>query len=163
MTEVNSDQDKQALTITGVTVADSAALSANNIPAFWADPHWLLTWRHRTLEYHISEVSHRFPITVLLAERQVRRHQKAVDLNTGRVLGYARWHIPYEYATQADGTPTWPEAVVPAVSSEEEVDLQRAHDEVTSRWDPNMEPDVLFGPMREIKNEVIRNKTFMRK
>ena len=66
-------------------VADGAALAANSIPAFWADPNWVLAWRHRTLEYHVSQIALRFPRN-LLNNRVALRHQKAVDLETGRIL-----------------------------------------------------------------------------
>lgn len=46
------------ISILPCTLVDSDALTCNNIPAFWADPHWVLAWKHRTLEYHIS---HRSP------------------------------------------------------------------------------------------------------
>lgn len=121
-------------TISGCTVADGAALSANNIPAFWADPHWVLTWRHRTLEYHILQVTRRFTRN-LLNNRDTNRHQKAIDTGTGRLMGYARWHVPSEYATTPDGTPAWPEAVVPAISPEEEAEIRRIAE--TAHWDPN--------------------------
>lgn len=72
------------------SVADGTALAANSIPAFWVDPHWVLAWRHRTLEYHISQIALRFPRN-LLNNREALRHQKAVDTETSRILGYARW------------------------------------------------------------------------
>jgi hypothetical protein len=101
-------------TISQCTVADGAALSRNSISAFWEDPHWILAWRHRTLEHHISEIAKRMPRN-LLNDRMTKRHQKAIDPETGRILGYARWILPLSHATNADGTPAWPEAVVPAV------------------------------------------------
>ncbi|ROW04791.1 hypothetical protein VMCG_04931 [Cytospora schulzeri] len=146
-------------TISGCTVADGQALAANNIPAFWEDPHWRLSWRHRTLEYHISQVTKRFPRN-LLNDRETTRHQKVIDTETGRLIGYARWHIPPDHATLPDGTPAWPEAVIPAVSPEEEAELNRIAE--TAHWDPNLESDVQFEPVRAIKKPILARKPYMR-
>jgi hypothetical protein len=101
-------------TIAQCTVADGAALADNNIPANYMNQHWILMWRHRTLEHHIAQVAKRMPRT-LMDDRESKRHEKALDSQTGRLLGYARWHVPPSHATNTDGTPAWPEAVVPAV------------------------------------------------
>lgn len=73
-----------AFSLSQVTVADGPALAANNIPAFWADPHWRLEWRHRALDYHTSQVALRYPRT-LLRNLATARHQKAVDAVTGEI------------------------------------------------------------------------------
>ncbi|KAL2129169.1 hypothetical protein VTI74DRAFT_8122 [Chaetomium olivicolor] len=93
-----SDTSAPAFTITHVTAADGPALARANIPAFWADRHWQLVWRHRTLEYHISQVALRYPRN-LLRNRETARHQKAVDPVTGEILGYIRWSLPASHAT----------------------------------------------------------------
>ncbi|KGO75404.1 Acyl-CoA N-acyltransferase [Penicillium italicum] len=133
-------------------VADGAALAANSIPAFWADPHWVLAWRHRTLEYHVSQIALRFPRN-LLNNRQALRHQKAVDLEAGRILGYARWCLPPSYEISPDdGTPTWPEAQVPAVEPEKEVEIRRIAETVI--WDPNNDADELLDRVNALEKEV---------
>ncbi|EFQ36031.1 acetyltransferase [Colletotrichum graminicola] len=141
------------------TVADSDELTRNNIPAFWADRHWNLAWRHRTLEYHISQVAKRTPRN-LLSNPETKRQQKAVDPATGRIVGFARWYLPGSHSTTADGTPTWPDAVVPAVTSEEEAEIQRVAK--TAHWDPNEESDELIIPIREAKDEILAKKPYMR-
>ncbi|KAI0127674.1 acetyltransferase [Xylariales sp. AK1849] len=146
-------------TISGCTVADGAALSANNIAAFWADPHWNLAWRHRTLGYHITQVAKRYPRN-LLNNRDTKRHQKAIDPETGRLVGYARWYIPPEYITQPDGTPAWPEAITPAVSPEEEAEIRRVA--ATAHWDPNCDADILLEPIQEIEDEILAKKLYIR-
>lgn len=142
------------------TVADSDALARNNIPAFWADPHWVLAWKHRTLDYHISQIAKRMPRN-LLNDREIKRHQKAVDLETGRLVGYARWILPEARATLRDGTPAWPEAVVPAVSPEEEAEIRRVA--ATAHWDPNEESDHLGEHIQEAKKEILVRKEYIRK
>ncbi|KAI1873015.1 uncharacterized protein JN550_003268 [Neoarthrinium moseri] len=143
--------------ISQCTVEDGADLSRNNIPAFWEDPHWILEWRHRTLEYHIAQVSKRTPRN-LLNERLTRRHQKATD-ETGALLGYARWSLPLSHATCSDGTFAWPEAVVPAVEPEREAEIRQIAD--TAPWDPNCDADDLLIPVREIKDTILTRKPWM--
>ncbi|KAK6865362.1 hypothetical protein PG995_001890 [Apiospora arundinis] len=149
----------ERFTITGCTVADGPALSANNMTAFWANPWWRLTWRHRTLEYHILQAS-KILTRNLLDNRKTMRHEKAIDPETGRLLGYARWYVPPAYATTADGAPVWPEGVVPGVDSEEEAEIRRLAEE--AHWDPNTEPDVLDVTVDALRDEVLKDRTFMR-
>ncbi|KAJ5771757.1 Acyl-CoA N-acyltransferase [Penicillium odoratum] len=133
-------------------VADGPALAANSIPAFWADPHWVLAWRHRTLEYHISQIALRFPRN-LLNNRERFRHQKAVDLETGRILGYARWCLPPSTEINADDdTLVWAEAQVPAVEPEKEAEIRRIAETVI--WDPNGDADELGDRVTALKKEV---------
>jgi len=144
--------------ISQCTVADSSALTRNNIPAFWADPYWVLAWKHRTLEHHISQVAKRMPRN-LLNDRHIKRHQKAVEPATGRLVGYARWILPESHAVGVDGGPAWPEAVVPAVDAAEEAEMQRVAD--TAIWDPNEESDGLVKPVQEAKREILARKEYI--
>ncbi|KAJ5938246.1 hypothetical protein N7454_004588, partial [Penicillium verhagenii] len=143
------------LKISQCTIADGPALVANNIPAFWADPNWVLAWRHRTLEYHISQVTLRFPRN-LINERETVRHQKAVDPETGHILGYARWCLPSSHEKSPDGTPAWPEAQVPAIEPEKEAEIRRLAG--TAVWDPNEDDSVLGDRVTTLKNEVTPKK-----
>ncbi|KAJ5730901.1 Acyl-CoA N-acyltransferase [Penicillium malachiteum] len=141
-----------SIVISQCSVIDGPALAANSIPAFWADPHWVLAWRHRTLEYHISQIALRFPRN-LLNNRDTMRHQKAVDPETGRILGYARWCLPPSYEINADdGTPIWPEAQVPAVEADKEAEIRQAAETVV--WDPNNDADELSDRVTALKKEV---------
>ncbi|KAL0932504.1 acetyltransferase [Colletotrichum truncatum] len=145
--------------IAGCTVADSDELTNNNIPAFWADPHWRLAWRHRTLEYHISQVAKRTPRN-LISDSETKRQQKAVDAATGRIVGFARWYLPSSHSKNTDGTPVWSEAMVPAVSAEEEAEIQRVAQ--TTHWDPNEESDELLIPICKAKNEILGKQSYLR-
>lgn len=143
------------------SVADGTALAANSIPAFWVDPHWVLAWRHRTLEYHISQIALRFPRN-LLNKRETLRHQKAVDPETGRILGYARWCLPPSHNTNLDdGTPIWPEAQVPAVEPEKEAEIQRIAETVV--WDPNDDADALLDRVNALEKEVTPKTPYISK
>ncbi|KAK1572847.1 acetyltransferase [Colletotrichum navitas] len=83
-----------------------------------------------------------------------------VDPATGRIVGFARWYLPASHSTTADGTPTWPDAMVPAVTPEEEAEIQR--NAKTAHWDPNEESDELLIPIREAKDEILAKKSYMR-
>ncbi|KAK0724424.1 acetyltransferase [Lasiosphaeris hirsuta] len=160
---MESSGGRKAFAITSVTVADGPALAANNIPAFWADPHWRLEWQHRTLEYHISQIALRYPRT-LLRNRATARHQKAVDTATGEILGYVRWSIPASHSTtitseKGGNEPAWPEAMVPTVSSEEEAEIDRVAE--TAVWDPRSDTDPLSDGPREIEKEILGRKEYM--
>jgi ribosomal protein S18 acetylase RimI-like enzyme len=140
------------VTLSNVTTADGATLAANSIPAFWADPHWRLEWRHRTLDYHISQVALRYPRN-LLRNRATARHQKAVDASTGKIVGYARWSLPEGHSS------AWPEAVVPSVSAEEEADIVRVAESAV--WDPDWSSDPLLDKVREVEGEMLARGVYM--
>ncbi len=163
-TQRETDSHNTTFKISQVTIADSPALAANNIPAFWADPHWRLEWRHRTLDYHISQVALRYPRT-LLRNRATARHQKAVDPASGEILGYVRWSLPESHSTittedgNEEGTPAWPEAVIPPVSKQQEDEISRVA--ATAVWDPDLTSDPLLDGMRKIQEEILARKTYM--
>ncbi|KAF7518069.1 hypothetical protein PCG10_000643 [Penicillium crustosum] len=156
-----SDRHDGVLPRSVENVADGTALAANSIPAFWVDPHWVLAWRHRTLEYHISQIALRFPRN-LLNNRETLRHQKAVDPETGRILGYARWRLPPSHKTNPDdGMLIWPEAQVPAVEPEKEAEIRRIAETVV--WDPNDDADVLLDRVNALEKEVTPKTPYMSK
>ncbi|KAI0123300.1 acyl-CoA N-acyltransferase [Xylariales sp. AK1849] len=86
--------------IEGCTVNDAAALARNNMSAWWTDPTWLLNWEDRTLEDITVQCTKRMS-TMLLKDRTQKRHQKVVDAETGTVVGYSRWILPYCRARDA--------------------------------------------------------------
>ncbi|KAB5518113.1 acetyltransferase [Coniochaeta sp. 2T2.1] len=141
-----------------VTLADSSALAANNMPAFWDDPHWVLSWKHRTLSYHISQIALRIP-RVLVTDRATRRHQKAIDPVSGKLVGYARWALPEGRARLPDGTPVWPDAMGPEVSAEEEAEIIRVAE--GAHFDPNEEMDHLSDHVLKKKKEILARKEYM--
>ncbi|KAH8901467.1 acetyltransferase [Thozetella sp. PMI_491] len=141
------------------TIADSDEIASNNLVANWTSQHRRLTWPHRTPEYHLSQTVKRMP-RLLLDERETSRHEKAVDSQTGRVLGYARWDIPKSHATQPDGTPAWPEAVMPAVGPEEEAEIHRIAE--SAHWDPKTEGShKMDEKTTPIKKSIVARKPYM--
>lgn len=148
-------------TISGCTVADADALAANNLPAFWADPHFRSNWPGRSLEYHVIQVAKRFPNN-LLTGRETKRHLKAVDPGTGRIVGYARWILPAGF----QGVSVWPEAVTPAVSGDEGVFFRRLagmadwdNGETAGGGGGGGEPVDL---VQEAEDEILSGKTYIR-
>jgi hypothetical protein len=142
--------------ISGCTVADGDALAANNLPAFWADPHFRLNWPGRTLEYHVIQAAKRCPHN-LLTGRETKRHLKAVHPDTGRIVGYVRWILPASFDASV-----WPEAVTPAVSEDDQAFFRRLAS--MADWDTG---DTTTGgtisPVQKAENEILSKKTYIRK
>ncbi|KAL6694022.1 acyl-CoA N-acyltransferase [Trichoderma pleuroticola] len=145
-------------TLAPVSVSDSEDLSRNNISAFWQDPNWVLTWKDSTLEKQIDITARRYPRR-LISDHATARHQKAIDPQTGRLVGYARWVLPDSYATTADGEPTWPEALGPVVGPEEAEEIKRIAE--ATPWKPNNATDHLDNNVTKIKNELLEGKTYL--
>ncbi|KAF3015347.1 hypothetical protein E8E14_010845 [Neopestalotiopsis sp. 37M] len=96
--------------VEGCTVLDAAGLAQNNMSAFWTDPTWILVWeKGRTLESIIEACTKRMPNN-LLNDRAHKRHLKAVDTETGAIVGYARFLVPDRLAGD------WLKAQTPDVS-----------------------------------------------
>ncbi|PPJ59490.1 hypothetical protein CBER1_02463 [Cercospora berteroae] len=145
--------------ITNCVVEDSDELTRNNISAFWSNTNWRLAWSHRTLESHISEMAKRAPHN-LVSGREQKRHQKAVDSETGRIVGYIRWLLPPSHTRLADGTPAWPEAMVPAVREEKEAEFERLARTII--WDPQPGADALIAPVKQAEDAILAAKSYMR-
>jgi hypothetical protein len=149
-----------AYIISHCTAADGASIARNNISAFWEDAHSYRPWRHRTLEQHIVQVAKETPRDLLDDDRTTKRHQKAIDLQTGHLLGYARWKIPPSHAAHEDGTPAWPEAVVPAVGPDEETEIRRIADAAIK--DGSSQSYGSLSPLRKVRAEILARKSYMR-
>jgi hypothetical protein len=172
--------------LTHCTVADGAALSRNNMSAFWQDASWRLSWRHRTLEQHIAEQAKRYPRS-LLSDRATTRHIKAIDPATGALVGYCRWVLPASCVNAAAAAATmtttttaatsggsavaahvdekaaallvWPEGVVPAVPADEEAEIQRVA--AAAVFDPDTSSDALDRALQPIKKEILARKEYI--
>lgn len=102
------------------TVDDAVGLANSNMTAFYGEPWWNMNW-DKPLDTIIASATVRMP-TNLLKERDVRRHQKVMDAETGQIVGYARWILP---ASHAD---SWLEAQVPDVSEQDKARFQAAYE-----------------------------------
>ncbi len=101
-----------------VVLADAPAMARNNLSAFWPDPGWRLSWPSVTLDFLIEQHTKQVPED-LLYNQEVLRHLKAVDPETGKLVGYARFALPLTHTRTADGKAIWPEAQTADVSAEE--------------------------------------------
>lgn len=144
--------------ISGCTITDGDALAANNLPAFWADPHFRLNWPNRTLEYHVIQAAKRYPNNLLTGK--TKRHVKAVHAETGRLVGYVRWVLPT--ACNFDAS-VWPEAVVPAVSEDDEAFFRRLASIADWRTGDAADGPSKISPVQEAENEILSKKTYIRK
>jgi hypothetical protein len=105
----------------------------------------------------------------LLADPLHARSQKAINPESGELLGYARWYVPElskerdeekEGEGDGDGEIVWAEAVVPRVSKDEEERISREAESV--EWDPKPGNAVMFEGLRGVKNEILGRRAFMR-
>lgn len=114
------------------SVEDAAGLARNNMSAFWTDPSWILIWeKDRALESIIEACTQRMPNN-LLSDGAHKRHLKAVEVETGIVVGYARFLLPARLAGE------WLEARVPDVAA----DQKKEFDKLYARADWTFRPNV---------------------
>lgn len=111
--------------ITNLTVADAPALARNNATSFWEDPNWRYGWiaAGYTVDRLVTAFTHRTPRN-LLRDRDTLRHFKAVDPETGDLVGYIRWKLPEGRCKNGDGSPVWPEGQTPDVGVEERAEIE---------------------------------------
>ncbi|KAJ9132359.1 Acyl-CoA N-acyltransferase [Pleurostoma richardsiae] len=146
--------------VTGCTVADAEALARNNMSAFWTDSNWRALWnRGQTLDFIIEQSVKRMPRN-LLRDRESLRHLKALDPNTGRLVGYARWILPDDHLnTEPTGEPVWVDGRVPNVSPEERLAFERLAG--TANWHHNHAMDHLDVPVTAMKAALISKKQYI--
>ena len=106
--------------VVGCTVEDASELASNNIPAFWGETWYNMLWLDRPLSSVVDAAKARMP-TNLLTDRPLRRHQKVVDPQTGKILGYARWILSPSLSE------SWLEAQIPDVSDAERKEYDVAY------------------------------------
>lgn len=99
---------------------DRLNLARNNVSAFWEEDSWRLLWPGRTRESMIEAVAARIPKN-LLSDRDVRRHQKVVDVASGEIVGYARWILPKPQKNE------WLVAQTPEASDAEREHFEELH------------------------------------
>lgn len=146
--------------ITGCTSADAANIAHNNISAFWEDPNWRYIWHETTLPTVIQSSTIRTPNN-LLRDRDLLRHFKAVDAETGEFMGYIRWKLPVRYHKDKEGNPTWPEGQTPDVGPQERQEIQKKAE--AAWWYTPNENDRLDDQLKDIKNRILGTKDYLSK
>nr|RBQ82324.1 hypothetical protein FVER53263_10268 [Fusarium verticillioides] len=115
-------------------VEDGLLIAQSQVSAFFEEAWWRLSWTDRTRESLIQSIADRSPKN-LLTNREVRRHQKIIHLETGDIVGYARWILPESHKD------AWLEAQTPDVSDEQREVFARRHAETD--WNPREDNDKL--------------------
>lgn len=115
-------------------VEDGLLIAQSQVSAFFEEAWWRLSWTNRTRESLIQSIADRSPKN-LLTNREIRRHQKIVHLQTGDIVGYARWILPESHKD------AWLEAQTPDVSDEQREVFAKRHAETD--WNPREDNDKL--------------------
>ncbi|MCJ1433060.1 hypothetical protein MMC27_002419 [Xylographa pallens] len=149
-------------TISPCSISDGPTLGHINVHAFWTDPTWVLIWHGQTAE-HVALQGARRMARNLLTDPAHRRHQKAVDVASGAVVGFARWILP-SASTQAAAGPhpetLWPEARVPAVSKKRADEAEREY--AAAEWSFDDGLAELDRPVTEMKARLMDGKAYLR-
>ncbi|KAJ5177559.1 Acyl-CoA N-acyltransferase [Penicillium coprophilum] len=111
---------------------DASGLATTMMGARLTDPHWRFLWEHPSAESIIPKAIERVPWT-LMTSRETKRHQKVVDLETGQVVGYARWSLPPIIAKKRD---VWLEAQVEEGTSAERAVYEKQYQENSRNGQP---------------------------
>ena len=148
-----------SFTIASCSVDDGPALARKNMSASWTDSTWVLIWPGKTLEHVIAQATRRMP-RILLTDTARRRHQKVVDVESGAILGYARWILPDAGTTAGDPNILWTAARVPAVSKERESEAEREY--AAADWNFDHGVDKLDEPVTEMKDRLLKWKNYLR-
>jgi len=146
-------------TFSGCTVNDAAALAVNNVGAFWGQPYWRMIWpADAQLPYITEQMRKRMATSVLLKDRDERRHEMAVDEDTGAVVGYARWLVPPPLQSE------WTDGQVPDVEDNAKKALEELADSAV--WNvgagTNINTDVLDAKIAATKRRILAEREFIR-
>lgn len=133
------------------TVDDAASIARNNMSAYWTDPNWAMIW-DIPLDTLIEDAGRRYGHN-LLKDRHIQRHQKAVDPETGELVGYSRWIMPHSHQD------AWPEARVAEVTPSEAKKLAQMWSSAKSQ--PNSKYDVLDIPIYARMHELKAGNNYM--
>ena len=101
--------------------SDTRGVARANMSSFYQNPHWALLWGSMPLEEIIDGNTNRLPWD-LVRNQKFKRHQMAVDSETGEVVGYARW----VFLNGAEKKISWDEARIGEATEEEKVVYERS-------------------------------------
>lgn len=120
-------QSTQKYVIQPVSPAqDAEDLAETMVRAFYQDLHWASLWKNTTLDEIIEDCKRRLPRN-LIGDLCIKRHQKVVELATGKAVGYARWLLPGEAAEEE----RWADAAVPTVDDSTRRHFEQLFESVT--------------------------------
>jgi hypothetical protein len=124
-------------TLAPVTVEDGPAIGRNNVSAFWRDSNWHLMWSRigKSEEYVISQAERRWAWNLI--KDPYRRSQKAIDTETGELVGFAHWILPKEsvfFLPSEAGGDTDEEAKVDEDNEQTDPKLVAKREEIMAMW-----------------------------
>ena len=135
------------------TTEDGAGLARAQMSAFWHDNHWRTLWNGIPLEQVIEWSTSRIPHN-LTTDRSHRRQLKAVDCETGEIVGYARFVVPDNM------TSMWKAA---QVAEPTPADAKRFHQMwADSGWRPQDEGHESFSdPLKRKEDAIVKDKSYV--
>ena len=135
--------------------ADAHGIAATTMSAWHENWHWAYRWEDPSLEGLIERGGERVP-WILTTERETKRHQKAVDVTTGEVVGYSRWLLPPDLAERN----VWPEAQVPEPSPEDRVTFKERAKSLGKLRSEKM-AEFLSSPLEAADARIMENGPYM--
>jgi hypothetical protein len=149
-------------TIHPITVSDAIPLARNNCTAFWHQPYWRIMWpKDMQLPFMLAQVEKRITYTVILNDRDAMRHEKAVDDETGEIIGYCRWMLPESLVNKGKeaGEVVWKERQVEEASEEAR---KKAQEEMATAWfEPREDMGELDGKIDEALARVSGDREYI--
>ena len=120
--------------VQAVRIEDVPGIATATMSAYYHnDPYWRQMWTHVTLDHLIALNAQRLPHR-LTTDRNTKRFENVVDVDTGEILGHARWVV------HGDMEDMWEAARGPDARDQEEAEkFKRMYDSAV--WNP----DVRFG------------------
>ncbi|KAH7054339.1 acyl-CoA N-acyltransferase [Macrophomina phaseolina] len=111
-------------TIYPVKPTDADGLAEAMMRSFYLDPHWASLWRGISLDKIIRDCAKRLPWNLVKASMG-KRHQKVVDDESQKIVGYARWILPEEQDDE------WADALVKELDPERRRMYEQQFQDVT--------------------------------
>jgi hypothetical protein len=156
--------DMPPFRVTPCSLEDAPAIARNNVTAFWEDVHWAVQWtrKNKSCEYVISQAELRWPYNLTKDPVHIRR-EKAVDVSTGELVGFASWYLPEneDWADKQKIYQMWPEARVPEVNEEKQQRLKKKFDEAD--WASDSVMNILSPPVKEMRIKLKGDQNWLRK
>ncbi|CEO59179.1 hypothetical protein PMG11_03863 [Penicillium brasilianum] len=144
------------------SAADALGLAITMMSARLTDPHWAFLWEDPNPKDIITKSALRVPWN-LATGRDTKRHQKVIDVESGQVVGYARWILPDCLAKQND---VWLEAQAPEGTRSEREEWEIQHKANTRGGQPiGMKSGGLMSyrsaPLEVIDARIMRDGPFL--
>lgn len=146
------------------SATDALGLATTMMGARLTDPHWAFLWENPNPQDIIAKGALRVPWN-LATGRDTKRHQKVIDIETGRVVGYARWILP-DCLAKRNGV--WLEAQAPEGTQIEREEWEKQYRENTTGGQPiGMKGGGLMSyrsaPLEVVDARIMRNGPFLSK